>query len=151
MNKLKKIIFLALFAVLSFGVAKADKYTVNREALPQNAIEFLDQHFAKKKIGMIKVDRHLLKKTDYDVKLVDGTKIEFSNSGKWTSVDCNGKAVPNDIIPKKIRTYVTTNFPDVSIVKIEKKSTGAYEVELSDGVELKFNALLQFTGASMDD
>lgn len=136
---------------MSVAAAKADKYTVNREELPQSAIEFLDQHFTKKKIGMIKVDRHLLKKTDYDVKLVDGTKIEFSNSGKWTSVDGNGKAIPSDIVPKKIRNYVSSNFPDVKIVKIEKRNTVAYKIELSDGVVLKFNALLTFTGASMDD
>ena len=33
-------------------------------------------YFPKAKISMIKVDKHLLKKTDYDVKLVNGTKIE---------------------------------------------------------------------------
>lgn len=142
---------LLVVGVLGLNVALADKYTVKREELPVNAIGFLDQYFKGKKIGMIKVDKHLLKKTDYDVKLVDGSKIEFSNSGNWTSVDCKQKAVPTDIVPKKIRTYVSDNFQDVKIVKIEKKMNGSYEVGLSDGVELKFNALLQFKGASIDD
>ena len=72
------------------GVAHAfiDKYTINRENLPEEALEMLDEYFPKAKVSMIKVDRHLLKKTDYDVKLVNGTKIEFSNAGKWQSVDC---------------------------------------------------------------
>ncbi len=43
---------------------------------------------------MIKVDKHLLKKIDYDVKLVNGTKIEFNNSGEWTSVDCKRRVSP---------------------------------------------------------
>ncbi|MDE7097148.1 MAG: PepSY-like domain-containing protein, partial [Muribaculaceae bacterium] len=100
--------------------------------------------------GMIKTDKHLLKKTDYDVKLVNGTKIEFNNAGKWTSVDCKTREVPQGIIPKPIRTYVTKNFPDVKIVKIEKKSS-KYEVELSDDVELTFNLLGQFKGVKIDD
>ncbi len=91
-----------------------------------------------------------LKKTDYDVKLVNGTKIEFSNSGKWTSVDCKTREVPEGIIPKTIRTYVKKNFPEVKIVKIEKTST-KYEVGLSDDVELTFNLLGQFKSMKMDD
>ena len=41
----------------------------------------LGEHFPKAKVSMIKVDRHLLKKTDYDVRLTNGTKIEFTNKG----------------------------------------------------------------------
>ena len=52
----------------------------------------LDEYFPKAKVNMIKVDRHLLKKTDYDVKLTNGTKIEFSNKGR-TNVDCKSKRV----------------------------------------------------------
>lgn len=127
-----------------------DKYSINREDLPEAAQQFLSTYFSKTKIGMIKTDKHFLKKTDYDVKLVNGTKIEFSNSGKWTSVDCKGREVPQDIIPKAIRTYVKKNFPDVKIVKIEKTSS-KYEIGLSDDVELIFNLLGQFKSVKMDD
>ena len=99
---------------------------------------------------MINVDKHLLKKTDYDVRLVNGTTIEFSNSGKWTEVDCKSREVPQGIIMKPIRNYVAKTFSDVKIVKIEKKSSG-YEVKLSDGVELKFNLVGQFKSVKMDD
>ena len=99
---------------------------------------------------MIKVDKHLLKKTDYDVRLVNGTTIEFSNAGKWTSVDCKTKEVPEGLIPKTIRNYVNKNFKDLKIVKIEKKSSG-YEIGLSDGVELKFNLLGQYKGAKIEE
>ncbi|MDE6339349.1 MAG: PepSY-like domain-containing protein, partial [Muribaculaceae bacterium] len=86
---MKKYI-LILIAVMFTSLAgySFDKYTINRSELPEKAQQFLTEHFPKAKVGMIKVDKHLLKKTDYDVKLVNGTKIEFSNSGKWTSVDC---------------------------------------------------------------
>ncbi len=125
--------------------ASADKYTINRENLPEAAREMLDEYFPKAKVGMIKVDRHLLKKTDYDVKLVNGTKIEFDNSGKWTSVDCKTREVPEGLVMKAIRTYVKKNFADVKIVKIVKKTT-SFEITLSDGVGLKFSRLGQFKG-----
>ena len=120
-----------------------DKYTINREDLPEEAREMLNTYFPKAKVGMIKIDKHLLKKTDYDVKLVNGTKIEFSNAGKWTSVDCGSKALPANLAPKKITTYISKNYPDVKMVSIKKK-TSSYEVGLSDGVLLKFSLLGQF-------
>lgn len=147
---MKKILF-ALLTVLCLGnVAHADSYTINRDKLPAQAREMLDMHFPKAKIGMIKVDRHLLKKTDYDVKLVNGTKIEFNNAGKWTSVDCRKRQVPDALIKKPILNYVKKNGNGAFIVKIKNKASG-YEVELSDGVELKFNKLGKLTHVEIDD
>lgn len=138
-------------AVMTAVSASAfDKYTINREELPEAAREFLTEYFPKAKVSMIKVDKHLLKKTDYDVKLVNGTKIEFNNAGKWTSVDCKGREVPQGIILKAIRNYVKKNFPGTFVTSVEKKSSG-YEVELNDGIELKFNLLGGFKSMKMDD
>lgn len=148
---MKKYFLILMTMMFSMSSAHAfDKYSVDRADLPQEAREFLEQHFPKGKVGMIKVDKHLLKKTDYDVKLVNGTKIEFSNAGKWTSVDCKDKPVPEAIVPKAVRSYVKKNFPDVKIVRIEKTHT-KYVVELSDDVELTFNLLGQFKSMKMSD
>lgn len=146
---MKKIVFTLLLVVVGLGVARADKYTIDRSQLPEAAQQMLTEHFPKAKVSMIKVDKHLLKKTDYDVKLVNGTKIEFNNAGKWTSVDCKTREVPQGLILKPIQRYVKKNFPDVKIVKIEKDFKG-FEVDLSDGVELKFDRLGTFKGADMD-
>lgn len=146
---MKKIILTLLLIVAGFGAANADKYTIDRSQLPESAQQFLTKYFPKSKVGMIKVDRHLLKKTDYDVKLVNGTKIEFNNAGKWTSVDCKTREVPQELILKPIRNYVAKNFPDVKIVKIEKDFVG-FDIELSDGVEVKFDRLGNFKSVDMD-
>lgn len=146
-----KKFFILLFAVVLVSLtASADKYTIDREALPEAAREMLDEYFPKAKVGMIKVDRHLLRKTDYDVKLVNGTKIEFNNAGKWTSVDCKTREVPSGLVLKAIRTYVQKNFGDLKIVKIVKK-TSSFDITLSDGVELRFSRLGQFKGAAIGD
>ena len=124
---MKKIIFTLLLVVLGFGAANADKYTLDRSALPEEAQQMLKEHFPKAKVSMIKVDRHLLK----------------------TSVDCKKREVPQGLVMKPIQRYVTKNFPGVKIVKIEKDFKG-FEVDLSDGVELKFDRLGTFKGADVD-
>lgn len=142
---MKKILLFALMMIAGAlsSYAIFDKYTIDRDQLPEAAQEMLDTYFPKAKVSMIKVDKHLLKKTDYDVKLTNGVEIEFSNAGKWTSVDCGTKAVPADIIPKAVNRYVSKNHSTAKIVKIKKTST-AYEITLSDGQRLKFSLLGQF-------
>lgn len=142
---MKKFIAFMLCLLLSAGTAFAiiDKYTIDRKDLPQEAQQMLTDYFPKTKVGMIKVDRHLLKKTDYDVRLVNGTTIEFNSKGAWTSVDCKTRGVPEGLVKKSIRTYITKNYPDTKIVKIVKK-TSVTEIGLSDGVLLEFNLLGQF-------
>lgn len=149
---MKKLLFSLLFIIAATGMAFAfvDSYTIERDQLPEDAREMLSKYFPKAKIGMIKIDRHLLKKTDYDVRLVNGTTIEFSNSGKWRSVNCKTREVPEGLVPKTIRNHVKKNFNDVKIVKIIKKSSG-YEIGLSDGVDLKFNLLGQFKGVKIEE
>lgn len=147
---MKKIITLLVVFFATVAVARADKYTIKRDALPEAAQEMLTTYFPKAKVSLIKVDRHLLKKTDYDVKLVNGTKIEFNNAGKWTSVDCKTRELPDGLLLRPIRNYINKNYPGVKAVKVEKKASG-YEVELSDGIELKFNLLGTFQSVKMDD
>ncbi len=150
--KMKKTILALLLAGASASAFALpfDKYSLNRDDLPEEAREFLTTHFPKGKVSMIKVDKHLLKKTDYDVKLVNGTKIEFNNAGKWTSVDCKTREVPEALVIRPIRKYIERNFPDTKIVKIEKKTFG-FELELSDGIEVKFDHLGTFKSVEMND
>lgn len=146
----KKLVFMiAIMAIAATASAKLtlpfDKYTINRENLPETAREMLDEHFPKAKVSMIKVDRHLLKKTDYDVKLTNGTKIEFSNKGKWTSVDCKKKSVPEGLVPKSIFNSVTKKFPNDKIVRISR-SLAYYTIGLSGGKTLKYDKLGIYQG-----
>lgn len=141
------ISLLMLITATASAYAFIDSYTLSREKLPEEAREMLDTYFPKAKISNIKIDRHLLKKTDYDVNLVNGTKIEFSNSGKWKSVDCKKREVPEGLITKPIRNYTKKHYSDSKIVRVVKKSSG-YEIGLSDGTELKFNLLGGFKSAT---
>lgn len=81
---MKHLLISLLMLITATGAAYAfiDSYTLNREKLPEEAREMLDTYFPKAKISNIKIDRHLLKKADYEVKLVNGTQIKFNNAGK---------------------------------------------------------------------
>lgn len=147
---MKKFLLFLMALLCLGGAAKADSYTIDRDKLPVKAREMIEEYFPKAKIGMIKVDKHLFKKTDYDVKLVNGTKIEFNNSGKWTSVDCKNRQVPDGLVMRTIHNYVKKNCNGAFITKIENKLSG-YEIELSDGVEMKFNKLGKLTHTEVDD
>lgn len=144
-RKLIVIIAVVLGVISASAKLPLDKYTISRNELPEAAREMLDEYFPKAKVSMIKVDRHLLKRTDYDVKLTNGTKIEFSNKGRWTHVDCKKKSVPETLVPKTIRNSVAKKYPDEKIVRISRSSL-YYTVGLANGKELKYDLLGIFQG-----
>lgn len=144
-RKLIMMIALMLIVISATAALPFDKYSINRKDLPEAAQEMLNEHFPKGKVSMIKVDRHLLKRTDYDVKLTNGTKIEFSNKGRWTHVDCNKKSVPESLVPKPIRNSVAKKYAGQKIVRISRSSL-YYTVGLSNGKELKYDRLGIFQG-----
>ncbi|MBF4518841.1 PepSY-like domain-containing protein [Flavobacterium sp. ANB] len=123
---------------LIFGLsANAQKTVIKKEALPANAQTFLKTHFGSKKPGYILEDKEILS-TEYKVQFDDNLEIEFDKKGNWKEVDGKNSKIPTSIIPKKISSYVKTNFRKEKITKIEIESSG-YETKLSNGLELKFN------------
>ena len=83
---------------------------------------------------------------EYEVKLVDGTEIEFTTAGEWKKVDCRTRAVPSALGPEAITKYVKGQFPKNLITKIEKKRNG-FEIELDNDLELIFDKNGAFMGA----
>lgn len=145
-RKIIVVMAMVLLMVLSLSAKlPLDKYSVNRKDLPEAAREMLDEYFPKAKVSMVKVDRHFLKRTDYDVKLTNGTKIEFSNKGQWTHVDCKKRNVPEALVPDAIRNSVSKKYSGEKIVRISR-STLYYTVGLANGKELKYDKLGIFQG-----
>ena len=69
--------------------------------------------------------------------------------GKWTSVDCKKAGSAAGVGYEADTALCHQEFPRCEIVKIEKDFKG-FEVDLSDGVELKFDRLGTFKGADVD-
>lgn len=108
------------------------------ENLPVNARTYLATHFDGVNIvRVVKVNTYVGIK--YDVTLANGFEVEFDDDGDWTEIDGENQALPNSVIPTNILTYVTTQYAQNFIVKIEKTTLG-YEVDLNNDVDLLFDA-----------
>ena len=140
---MKKLI-LAFIAIVSFGFSTAMAQNTNTNPA---ITQFVTQHFPNATVQMVMPDED-----DIDVVLNDFTKIEFRLNNEWKKVDCEHSttftAVPATIVPEQITAYVNTNFPGAIIKKLEKKFRG-WEIELNNGLELKFNS--NFKVMEIDD
>ena len=133
---MKKILLLSV-CLFSFALVKADGRYIRFEQLPTEAQTFLRQYFPAIPVTSIKMDNGRMK--DYEVLLGDGTKVEFDHQRQWMEVNMRNKYVPNEIVPSGIKSYVSETYPTHQILKIERKGNRHW-VELSNGLELKFNA-----------
>ena len=64
--------------------------------------------------------------------------MEFDGNGNWDKVDCKYKAVPAALVPDVIAKYVSANYAGALVTKIDKELYG-YEIELNNGLDLKFS------------
>ena len=126
------------FLMLAFTVLLvAQSKPVPFQQLPKTSQQLISTYFGKQNVSVILLDDDYLKK-EYEVILVNGTKIEFKGNGNWKEVKSKKGKIPTGFIPKKISIYVQKSFPNTGIKKIEKNRF-SYEVELINGIDLKFD------------
>jgi Mor family transcriptional regulator len=105
---------------------------------------FVSTYFPQVSIQRVELDGN-----EIDVKLTDGTDIDFYLNFIWQSIDCEHAtvygSVPSELVPVQITDYVTANFPGKHIDSIEKKYNG-WEIELSNGLEITFDSNFNVTG-----
>ncbi|MBP5740245.1 MAG: PepSY-like domain-containing protein [Bacteroidales bacterium] len=136
---MKKIILsiVSLALLLPFASRANDDRPISPDKLPAAAKAFIKETFPETPIVYAEIDKEITK-TKYEVRLNDGTKIEFNGKGEWDKVECIRKAVPASLVPEVIVGYVQTTFPDNLIVKIDKERFG-WSIELSNDLELDFS------------
>lgn len=129
------ILMLAAIAVSMSSLVYAGTPIAQTE-LPKTAQTFLTKHFPGDNVKKAEKDQGR-RGMEYEVDLASGAEIDFRDNGDWKEVKAaKGKAVPTAIVPAAIAKYVATNFKGQEIVEISRKR-GGYEVELSNGTELK--------------
>ena len=135
-----KKIFLTLVVALGLvlPMEARDRYERTDECLPQAAKVTLSQNF-KAKVALVKIEKTIGAIQEYEVILTDGTEVSFDAKGNWDSIETPlKKSVPIKLIPEAIVNYVKDNYKKVDIVSIDKENYG-YEVELSNGIEMRFD------------
>ena len=145
---MKKLVLLlvCLFTLQTVARADDDK-PIQVTQMPQPVQQFIKQHFADSKVALAKMESDFFYKS-YEVIFTNGNKVEFGKNGNWEEVNCKYTSVPTAIIPTTIQKYVTTNYPDTRVLKIERDKK-EYEVQLSNRVELKFD--LKFNLIDIDN
>lgn len=131
---------LSLLAAITVSLQAADRIIAYSQ-LPKSAQAFVAKYFPGRTASEVKEDNERTGKT-YEVRLSDGTEIEFYAHGQWKDVDGKRTALPTAFIPAPIVKYVQANHAGDAIVKIEKNRRG-YEVELASDTDLYFNNQLQ--------
>lgn len=136
---MKKMIFLfvSLF-VMNLAVFADNDKPIQVTEMPKEAQSFVKSHFANQSVAVAKMETDFLDKT-YDVIFTNGDKVEFDKKGNWTKVDCEHTQVPQAVIPAAIQQYVSKNYPDAKVVKIEKTDRKGFDVDLSNGFDIEFD------------
>lgn len=135
MKKMLTAVMATLTACLS--ACASNPQLITFEELPQGAKTFITTYFDATDISFVQTEKDGLH-NDYDVRLKDGTEIDFDHKGNLEEIDCQAKAVPAGIVPGKITDYVATRFADAFIVKyaIDRREQ---KVELNNSLELEFD------------
>ncbi len=135
---MKKILFLLAIVISVLSVSARDKYSHDVNVLPVAAQTVIKNNF-KAEVSHIKIEKDWGRVSEYEVVLTDGTEITFDTHGNWRDIEVRRNAsVPAAFIPAAISTFIKQNQKKANVTGIEKSRSG-YEVELSNGVEMKFN------------
>ena len=109
---------------------------------------FVETYFPQTTILKVETDDN-----EIEVKLSDRTEIDFTLNFEWKNIDCEDSqiygSVPAELVPTQIADYVTANYPNNHIDKIEKTHNGGWEIELDNDVEIEFDQ--DFNVIEIDD
>jgi preprotein translocase subunit YajC len=137
MKKLSIIAAIAALAFLGTACTKNDPNGGNNSNFPE-INTFVETYFSRTSIQKIETDND-----EIEVKLADKTEIDFYLNYDWKMIDCEDSriyvSVPTELVPTQITDYVTANYPNNHIDKIEKHHYG-WEIELDNDFEIEFDS-----------
>lgn len=139
MEKMKNITAALTFVfLLTAGLICAQDRAISQNQLPKAAKNFLATNFRGVAAGSVIEDREIYGVDEYKVILSNGMKVDFDRKGNWKEVDGEHQKIPYGFVPASIKNYISKNFPNTHLVKIERERW-SYKAELSNGVDLEFD------------
>ena len=130
--------------IISTSSAFAD-WVVPASSLPQKSRSFIQQVYPGVQIWMVERDGG-----KFEVKLSNGTQIDFLPNGDWHSIDGEYNAVPFSALPANIANTIRNTYPQAAVIDVEKE-WGNYKVKLNNFMELFISANGQLMGQKFDD
>lgn len=132
---MKNRIFIAV-VLLFLAISASAQKKIEVSELPKPAQDFLKKHFSYTTVVSAKKDAEHGEK-GFEVKLKDGTEVEFWKDGSYREVDGGDKPIPTDFIPNNIKEYVAKNHPNERITHIDYGHKDL-DVDLTNNIDLEF-------------
>ena len=138
---------------------------INPADLPQSILDYIMVNYPDTTISEAELENN----GNYEVELDDDTVLVFDGDGNFLGVgededdiddnnDDDGDEGEDQVIdpstlPQIVLDYISANYPNDTIMQAKIESDGEYEVTLSSGIELHFDANGNFleTGDGDDD
>ena len=152
MNVRKLLAFLPILLGVWMLSSCDDEKKIDFGDLPSEARSFIENYFPSADVLSIVQEKEDGRK-EYQVKLSDGTDMEFDEDGEWTNIECYFSPLPTGILPANVITKVEELHPEAYINGVEKE-LGGYVVEVTDagGIDwdMRFNAQFEYVSQSQD-
>lgn len=133
--KLHKILTL-LFVASSFLANAQQKQKIKK--LPPEATTFLEANF--KGVEIQEMHKEAEGTTfKYEVKLANGTEVEFNNRGRWKEIESKTLSLPTTMLQPTVGQYISKNYPNAKVTEI-KKGVRFNFVEINDAIKLQFDS-----------
>lgn len=133
MKLLKSVTFLILSMVTTLALAQ-DKVVLYSQ-VPSEIKDYVTTHFPKHSVIQSEIDMEGLSK-QYELILSEGIELEFNNKNQIVEIDGKSK-LPDNVIPKKIRQYILTNYPSNVITDWEIDGKNQ-QIGLDNDLDLEF-------------
>ncbi len=129
---------LALCAITTLS-ALAMPQKVSFDKMPKKSQEFVEKYFPNDKIISVELDRRTPSAEKYTVYFDNGNEVTFDGgSGDCTQIVMKKGAVPEDMLPANLKSYLYDKYPTQTLTSIESTQDG-YRLGLSNGSTLYFD------------
>ena len=111
-------IVLAAVAAVVFSLTGCDEMKIKESRLPETARTFIRENFSHTNVLTAEKEKED-GSVQYNVRLADGTEIEFDADGNWKSIDCEFSILPEAALLPTISEYIETKYPGAKAYKIK--------------------------------
>ncbi len=164
---IKHLLILAAIILATMGCEKdeeTDQLTSNQpkstqfemvdsNGYPDAIVNYIGQNYPEQSIIEVYLRTYEDGSTTYEVELSNGNEYYFDSNGNYLGMDDSNVNISNDNIPQNIANYITSNYPEQTIIKSEfemEDGMQVYEITLSNGLELYFDENGNFLGFDDD-